>query len=174
MRSQQGATLVEAGMITAIAAITLSTATPGLQRLVEARRLEGVAAQAASDMQFARSEAVLRQHALRFSLHTATWGGCWVVHTGAADDCECGESGPARCAGDARALKTVQVPASDRITLNADVDSMLFDPLHGTSTPAGTLEIVAASGRAIRHVVNVMGRVRSCAPDAAMPGLRAC
>ena len=48
---------------------------------------------------------------------------------------------------------------------------MLFDPLHGTSTPAGTLKITGASGRAVQHVVNVMGRVRTCSPQGAAPAL---
>ena len=39
--------------------------------------------------------------------------------------------------------------------------SMRFDPVRGTATPAGTLRIVGAEGRAIHHVVSAMGRVRS-------------
>ena len=50
----------------------------------------------------------------------------------------------------------------------------LFDPLHGTSTPTGTLRLVDAGGRAVHHVVNVMGRVRSCSPPARAPAMRAC
>ena len=177
MRTQRGITLIEASMVTAVAAITLSSATPGLHRLIEAQRLEGAAARLASDLQFTRAEAVLGQHALRLSWHRAPWGSCYVVHSGNAHDCECGASGPARCTGIAREVKTVQWPASEGIVLKGNVDSMLFDPLHGTSTPAGTLEVVAASGRTIRQVVNVMGRVRSCSPQdpaSAVAGLRAC
>jgi type IV fimbrial biogenesis protein FimT len=51
---------------------------------------------------------------------------------------------------------------------------MAFDPLHGTATPTATWRVIARDGRAIHHVVNVMGRVRSCSPDAAVPGHRAC
>jgi type IV fimbrial biogenesis protein FimT len=45
--------------------------------------------------------------------------------------------------------------------------------MHGTSTPTGTLRLVGGRGRAVHHVVNVMGRVRSCTP-AGVPGWRAC
>ena len=45
--------------------------------------------------------------------------------------------------------------------------------MHGTSTPTGTLRLVDSRGRAVHHVVNVMGRVRSCTP-AGVPGWRAC
>jgi type IV fimbrial biogenesis protein FimT len=54
------------------------------------------------------------------------------------------------------------------------VASVLFDPLHGTSTPAGTWRVIGTGGRAVHHVINVMGRVRSCSPQAAVPGYRAC
>ena len=57
--------------------------------------------------------------------------------------------------------------------MRANVASIAFDPLHGTSTPTGTLRLVDGRGRAVHHVVNVMGRVRSCTP-AGVPGWRAC
>ena len=62
-------------------------------------------------------------------------------------------------------IKTVVLAAADRVSVGANVASIAFDPLHGTSTPTGTLRLVDAGGRAVHHVVNVMGRVRSCTPD---------
>jgi type IV fimbrial biogenesis protein FimT len=61
--------------------------------------------------------------------------------------------------------------------VQGNVASILFDPLHGTSTPTGTLKIVGDSGRAVHHVVNIMGRVRTCSPVGAapaVPGFRVC
>ena len=52
--------------------------------------------------------------------------------------------------------------------------SVLFDPLHGTASPTATVRVTGLSGRAIHHVVNVMGRVRSCSPLGAVPGYRVC
>ena len=66
------------------------------------------------------------------------------------------------------------IGATERVTLVANAASVLFDPLHGTATPTGTLRVTGASGRAIHHIINVMGRVRSCSPQAAVPGYRAC
>jgi type IV fimbrial biogenesis protein FimT len=51
---------------------------------------------------------------------------------------------------------------------------VLFDPMHGTSTPTGTVRVVGAGGHEVRHVINVMGRVRTCSPAPALPGYRAC
>ena len=75
------------------------------------------------------------------------------------------------CSGGASALKTVMLRPADGIVVRANVASMRFDPLHGTSTPAGTLQVVASSGAAVHHVVNVMGRVRSCSPSGALPAV---
>jgi type IV fimbrial biogenesis protein FimT len=172
MRSSQeerGITLVEACVVVAVTAITIASATPGLQALVEKQRLDGAAALLATDLQFTRSEAVLRNTGLRLSLHPKPWGTCYVIHTGNADQCDCAESGTAQCTGDAQELKTIQLPLSEHISLQANVSSLLFDPLHGTSTPTGTLKLLTSSGRAVHHIVNVMGRVRTCSPPGPLP-----
>ena len=71
------------------------------------------------------------------------------------------------------AIKTVDLGAADRVALQANVASLAFDPMHGTSTPTGTPATRRSRGRAVHHVVNVMGRVRSC-PLPRVPGWRAC
>jgi type IV fimbrial biogenesis protein FimT len=78
------------------------------------------------------------------------------------------------CTGGAAQIKTVRLAAEEQVRLSGNVASIVFDPLHGTITPTGTLRLTAASGRAVHHVVNVMGRVRSCSPAATVPGYRAC
>jgi type IV fimbrial biogenesis protein FimT len=174
---QRGVTLIETGVVAAVAAITLSTAAPDFRRFIEKQRLDGVAAQFANDIRFARSEAVMRNGTVRLSVHAGSWGSCYVIQRGAADECSCSADGPARCTGAAVPLKTVVLPAAEKLAFEANVASILFDPLHGTSTPAGTLKVVTAGGRAVHHVVNVMGRVRSCSPRLvapAVPGYAVC
>lgn len=175
--AQRGVTLVEAAVVMAISAITVSTAAPSFAGLIEKQRLVGVAAQLATDVQFVRAESILRNTPVRLSFHTQIWGSCYVAHTGQRSDCECNPEGVAICSGDAQQIKTVRLPADDRIGLQSNVTSILFDPLHGTSTPTGTLKVVAQSGSAIHHIVNIMGRVRSCSPQGSTPavaGFRAC
>ena len=154
---QSGITLVETGVVTAIAAITVSTAVPSFNGLVETQRLAGAAAQLASDLQTTRIEAVLRHTPLRLSLQSADWGQCYVIHSGGAGDCTCGASGPSRCTGDAREVKTVQLPASDRVALKSNVDSMLFDPLHGTATPAGQFQLSIVAPNATGYEIRAAG-----------------
>ena len=173
-RGQRGVTLIEACVVLAVTTIVATTAAPGMQDLIDNRRLEGAATQLATDIQFVRSESVARNQPLRLSLHASPAGSCYVLHSGAATECNCNAAGPAQCSGDAREIKTVTVASADRVSLQANVGSVLFDPLHGTSSPTGTLRLLGARGRAVHHVINIMGRVRSCSPQAAMPGYRAC
>ena len=177
LNGQRGVTLVEASVVVAVLAIVASAAAPGMRGLIDTRRLDGAATQLATDIHYVRTEAVARNQPVRLSFHTQAWGNCYVVHTGARADCRCNASGAATCAAPSQQIKTVALAGSDAVGVQANVNSILFDPLHGTSTPTGTLKVVSHSGRAVHHVVNVMGRVRSCSPTGAVPavpGYRAC
>ena len=172
----RGFTLIEAGIVLAVLAIVAGLGAPSLRDLVDTRRLLGAANLLAGDLRFIRAEAVARQSPLRLSLRPLADGSCYVIHTGAADGCDCaGFEGPARCTGGAVAIRTVRLAAADRIAVQANVGSLLYDPVRGTTTPTGTLKVVGAgSRRAVHHVVNLMGRVRSCSPNATVSGYRPC
>jgi type IV fimbrial biogenesis protein FimT len=171
--SQRGVTLIEAVLTMTIAAIAVSTAAPGALGMVARKRLEGVATQLATDLQYVRTETVSRNEPVRISFHTDPGGSCYVIHTGAKAQCSCTGPAPAACSGGAVQIKTVYLPAAHQIAVQASASSILFDPVHGTSTPTGTARVIGTPG-AIHHVVNVMGRVRSCSPEGVMPGYRAC
>ena len=169
-----GYSLVEACVVAALVALMLTLAVPGFGALLERKRLEGSAHQLAADLQWMRSEALARNEPLRFSLHTTALGSCTVVHTGNRSDCRCDGTGPAVCGGDAIALKTSHWPAAQGITVAANVSSMLYDPMQGTTSPGGSVRVTDRQGRGITHVVNIMGRVRSCSPSGSVAGYRTC
>lgn len=171
---ERGVTLVESCVVLAVTALLATTAAPAMRDLIDVRRLDGTATRLATDIQFIRTETVARNQALRLSLYAHPRGSCYVLHSGAANQCRCDADGPAQCVGDAREIKTVSLLDADRVTLQANVGSLLFDPLHGTASPTATLRLLGARTRAVHHVINLMGRVRSCSPLAAMPGYRAC
>lgn len=174
-RNEGGFTLLETMVVCAVTAIVCATVAPGLAGFIDGRRLDGVASRLAADVQWVRTEAVAGNRPLRLGIQAGTASTCWIVHTGLPGQCACGSGGaPSVCTGGARALKSVVVDAGERVSVQANVASMLFDPLHGTSTPTGTLRVLDRRGREIHHVVNVMGRTRSCSPGAAVPGYRAC
>ena len=173
-RRQHGLTLLELAIVVAIAAILVAAAAPSFTALIDARRLDAAATRLAADIQFVRSEAIARNRALRLSVIAGTDASCWVVHSGAAADCRCSANDGAVCGGEARAIKGVALAAAERVGVAGNVGSIVFDPLHGTSTPTGTLRLTSARGRAVHHVVNVVGPVRSCSPEGAVPGYPAC
>jgi type IV fimbrial biogenesis protein FimT len=174
LKQQRGVTLVEAAIVLAVLGIVTTSAAPGMTGLLDSRRLDGTATQLATDIQYTRTEAVARNQPVRLSFHTSADASCWVIHTGLSAQCTCTAAGPAQCSGDAEQIKTVSLPAAQRVSVQANVASVLFDPLHGTSTPTGTLRVLGPQGRAVHHVINVMGRVRSCSPLSTVPGYRAC
>src|SRR5438270_250139 len=98
---QRGLSLLEVAIVVAIVAIVAAAATPSFTRLVDARRLDGAATRLAADIQWVRTEAIARDRALRLSVLADGGASCWVVHTGAAGDCRCGEAeaATATCGG---------------------------------------------------------------------------
>jgi type IV fimbrial biogenesis protein FimT len=171
---ERGITLIEAIVVVAIIAIIAATAAPTFADLLDARRLDGAATRLAADVQFIRSEALARNRSLRLSFHAGADATCWIVHSGDASDCSCASGEVAVCTGGAHAIKSVVLPTAERVRVAANVASIVFDPLHGTSTPTGTLRLEGPRGRAIHHVVNVVGRVRSCTPGGAVIGYPSC
>jgi type IV fimbrial biogenesis protein FimT len=171
---QAGLTLLELAIVLVVTAVLAATAAPSLAGFIETRRLDGAATRLAADIHFVRSEALARNRPLRLSFRTHADGTCWIAHTGSAAQCDCPGPGAAVCTAGASEIKTVRLPAAERIALVANVSSIAFDPLHGTSTPTGTLRLVGPNGRAVHHVVNVMGRARSCSPAGMVAGYRPC
>ncbi|HSN31534.1 MAG TPA: GspH/FimT family protein [Ideonella sp.] len=170
---QAGLTLVEAVAAMAVAAVLAGAAVPSFKQMNARRQVEAPSVELATDLLYARSEAIARNESVRVSFFAPAAGACYVLHTGDAGDCSCSGSAPASCTNGAREIKTVLIPAGRGVTLQSNVASMLFHPVRGTTTPAGTVK-VQGSGYAIHHVVNIMGRVRSCTPAGAMPGYKPC
>ena len=168
-----GFSLLEAAVVVAIVAIVGASALPSFGALIDARRLDSAATRLAADLQLARSEAIARNRALRLSVAAGADATCWVVHSGAAADCSCSAAGVA-CGNGALAIQSVVLPSAERVAVAGNVASIVFDPMHGTSTPTGTLSLSDVRGRTVRHVVNVLGRVRSCSPAGTVAGYPTC
>jgi type IV fimbrial biogenesis protein FimT len=173
-RAQRGLSLVECTMAMSVAAMLGGLAAPSFDKALQRRHLEGAAAQLATDIHYTRSLAVTRNAPLRISFDTSTAGGCYVIHSGAANACGCDADGAAVCQGDAQAERSVRFAAGSALSLSANVRSVLFDPVRGTSTPTATLRLASRDAGAIHQVMNITGRVRSCSPAPAVSGYRRC
>jgi type IV fimbrial biogenesis protein FimT len=167
----RGFTLIEMMATVAVAGIVMTAAVPSLHGWIDQQRLKGVAGELSSDLQHARTEALLRNEGVRV---TFTSNACYLVHTGAADRCRCDADGTGRCEDGTTPIKTVALPTANGIVLHANVRSVLFAPEHGTASPTATLRVAGMQGRAVQHTVNLMGRVRSCAAQGAVSGYSAC
>lgn len=166
-----GFTLVEAAVTLVVLALLATLAWPSLQSMIDAHRLDGAARQLAAHLQLARFEALGRSEAVQLSVFDADGGGsCYLVHTGPRDACSCASG----CSGAAAQLERVELPAAGRLRLAAPVGSLRFDPQLGTCTPAGTLALSTPGGQSVHHIVNVLGRVRSCSPGARASGYASC
>lgn len=173
-RAQAGVTLVESMVTVSVLGVLTGLAVPGFEGAVQRRHLEGAAAQLETDIHYARLQAVARNVPLRISFESGAAGSCYVIHTGAANQCSCAGGSAAVCQGTAQAERSVQFPAGGPVSLKSNSRSILFEPLKGTSTPTATLQLSTRQGAAIHQVMNIMGRVRSCSPAPALSGYRAC
>jgi type IV fimbrial biogenesis protein FimT len=161
--TQRGVSMIEACIVVAIAGILAGSALPSFKETLDKRQVEGVSSEVGTDLRYARSEAVARNAGVRVSF----FQGCYVVHTGDRADCQCSGDAPAVCTCNAVALKTVSTASGHGVRVVSNVSSMRFDPAHGTTSPTGTVCTVPTSGRAVHHVVSIMGRVRTCSPATA-------
>jgi type IV fimbrial biogenesis protein FimT len=182
---QRGFTLLESLTTVAVSAVVASTALPSYSRWIAQQGLSGAAQQVLADLHWVRTEAVARQQSLRLSMMKGPLGSCYTVHTGGAGACSCmagvaaadfgsEAAAPSVCSAGSVAVKTVRWAAASRVALTATTSTMLFDPVYGTSTPTGTLTVSNTQGQQLRHVVNIMGRVRTCSPGGPLSGHPAC
>lgn len=162
-----GITLVEMACVLAIVTLLASAGLPSLGEMLLNRRLEGLSSQFSADLQHLRSEAVSRNRSMRISFQRDAQASCYVVHTGPAGSCTCLAETAEACTEAGGLVHRVRIPASSGLVMRANVASMNIDPRLGTVSPAGSVLIESRNGRAIRHVVNILGRVRTCVPAAA-------
>ncbi len=170
----RGLTLIESLAAMATLVIALGSALPSLQDARERRHLESAAAQLSTDLLHARSLAVSNGVSVRFSTQQVADGVCYVVHTGAQGDCTCTGAGTAQCSGGAQLLRVVGYGPGQPLQFSSNSRTMTFDPMRGTVTPTATMTVSTSGGKALHQIVNIMGRVRTCSPDGAVPGYPAC
>ena len=171
---QRGVTLIEICVVLAIVSILVGTAVPSFDNILKSHRLDGQAAELALDLRYIRSEAVARNQGVRASFHNAPGGTCTMIHTGTATDCQCDANGGGQCSNGAVLLKSVGYRMDAGVAVHANVASMRFDPYTGTVTPTGTVTVASINGQEVRHVVNIIGRVRSCSPGGSVTYVKPC
>jgi type IV fimbrial biogenesis protein FimT len=173
-RAARGLTLVELACTMTVAGLAMGAALPGFEAYRQSRQIAAVMAGLQTDVQLARSEAVVRHRLVSLDVRTGAAGSCYVVHSGAAGDCECEVDGPARCIAGAEVIRSVSLPRGGRLSLSANRPAIQFNPDHGTVTPTATLRLTGDAGREMRAVINLVGRVRTCSVSGGTGAERSC
>lgn len=173
----RGLSLVEILVTLAVLAIAVGAALPSFSAMAENRHLQGTAAQFEADVAYARDAARLRSQAITLSLlPNAEDARCWLVHAGEPQNCRCdAATGAAACDAPAQLLRAHVLGADTPLRLSSNAGPVMrFSAARHTVSPGATLTFTARSGRAVKEIVSVVGRVRGCSPGGAVPGFATC
>ena len=126
-------------------------------------------------LRLARSEEAVRSADPVFFRISAKGGNaCYIIHTGAKDGCDCA-GGEAVCkSATSTVIKAVWLPGKLPLTLRANAETLQFQHRQGLVTQTGSVELALKDGGAIRQIVAITGRVRSCVVGNKMAGLNRC
>jgi prepilin-type N-terminal cleavage/methylation domain-containing protein len=121
LRQKRGFTLIEVLVTLAIVIAVIAMAAPSFQNLIAMQRLRSITAQLVTDLQFARNEAVARNHMVKlsFQANSASAMTCYVVYTSEATSinsrCNCELPPGTACPSESLEIKTVQIPSSLKV-----------------------------------------------------------
>ena len=174
LRQQTGVSLVDQMLTLGIVSLALGLALPNFNSLSERRSLEGAAGQLESELQFARGLAVEENQAVRFTFESTPSDMCYIIHTGGPKDCHCATTAEASCKPGTKVFRHARSDDKGLVSVQSNSRSFAFDPVGGTVTPTATMELRNRRGEALRLIVNIMGRIRSCSVNGEITGLPRC
>ena len=167
-RPQSGFTLLELIVVVAVAAVLVSLAAPSFREFFAKRRVEGVASELNTDLQYARSEAVARNAVVRITFGT----NCYVIHLDSAT-ASCDQTSKSISPASAE-IKTVQLDAGSSVTLSPQggITFIAFDPVRGTPGVASAVDANSSVGGSwqVRSAMSLAGRVSTCSPNGSIKG----
>ena len=175
MSRQRGFTLIELMVVVALIGVLLSLAVPSFRDLLARKRMEGVALELGTDLQYARSEAVQQNTQVQVIFGT----NCYAVYSvavgsTAATNCQTLGTG-------GRLLKLVQVDAGPAFAFTPATAGNLFiefEPVRGTATNAagtanmaGDVLVTSSAGNwQLQARVSRYGRMKTCSPNSSVSG----
>lgn len=200
-RIGSGFTLLEMLVTIVVLGIVLAVAMPSVKRYLESQRLRSIAGELSNDLQFARSEAVVRKQMVGVRLDKAAddTSTCYTVAAytgtnctaGVAPTCDCKLGAGAACGGEWVEIKTVVVPASTGVKVNFEGSgagakkAIAFDPtsgqisycasnLAGGFPPSFNINTVGTSAGSLRTQIGPAGRARTCVTSGSVWGMESC
>jgi prepilin-type N-terminal cleavage/methylation domain-containing protein len=149
---RHGFTMVELLIAMVVLAVLAGLAAPSFNEQMARRRLEGVATDLSTDLQFARSQAVADRGVIRVVIENG--GTRYRLINGTGTD-----------------VKTVNLP--DGITATNGV-TVVYDQLRGMSNATQIVVSNTRTAAQLRVDTAVMGRVSICTPGGGMKGYSSC
>lgn len=173
--TQKGITLVESMMVITLTAILSALAIPSFKDMLINSRLEGRAREYVAHMNWARSLAVSTNQAVNLHIATGESASCYIVFQGPVNGCTCNGNG-AVCINPGNERLVVVFSHSDGVRVSARTESatIRINPAQGTISPTLTAIFAADNGKAVHNISNILGRTRTCTPEAASFGFRIC
>jgi Tfp pilus assembly protein FimT len=163
-RQQHGISLFECLLSLLVVGILLAMSLPALQQLKQRQQIQAIAQTLMTDLQLARNEAVLQLNPIQLRFSQSTQGSCYVMFRAGDGQCSCDEQGEPQCTAPGLLIKSAWLPSTLALTVRSNVGQLNFQARQGAVTSTGSIEIASNDGRnAIRQVVSIAGRVRSCA-----------
>ncbi|MGM9480385.1 GspH/FimT family pseudopilin [Roseateles sp. NT4] len=173
-RKNRGFTLVELCASVGISAALLGQAVPAMGQLHQDQKLRAAAEGLAGDLRLARSEAARMSESVYFRISGKGANACYVMYIGSRDDCDCA-GGQAVCRqSTSQVLKAEWLPTTQPVQISSNAETLEFQHRQGLVTQTGSIELSLNGGRAIRQVVAITGRVRSCAVGSKFGALPKC
>lgn len=173
-RSSRGFTLVELCIGVGICAALVGQAVPAFGKFHQEQKLRASVGALATDLRLARSEAARSGESVFFRISGKGAGACYVLHTGAKDDCDCAGGRAVCTSGDATVIKAEFLPMSQPVRISSNAETLEFQHRQGLVTQTGSIELSVDSGPAVRQVVAITGRTRTCAVGVKFGGWSKC
>jgi prepilin-type N-terminal cleavage/methylation domain-containing protein len=169
-RATRGFTMIELMITVAVIAIVLSVAAPSFTSFLAKKRVESTMAELSTDIQYARSESVSRNAAVRLTYVSSS---CYAVHL---------STDAASCTTTTNMIKTQSLTSGSTAALSAASNGYYieFDPVRGLATfsdgnTPGAININSSNNAyQLRAAVCTMGRVVVCSPNTSFNGYPTC
>lgn len=166
-RRARGFTLIELVVVIAIAAVLVAVAVPSFREFFDSKRVEGVATELYTDLQYARSEAVSRRADVRVEF-ASTGYEVWLMKRldKTEKDVRLKAAGSkAQESSDWGGASLAEAPAF-----------VAFEPVRGIATTSGNIVVGSSAGNARLQVsLNTVGRMELCVPSGfAVAGYKSC
>ena len=174
-----GFTMIEMMVVLVVAAVLATLVVPSFREMLARSRLEGVASEFFTDLQYTRSEAVARN--ANVGLVTGAAGTCYTIYqesNPAAGACNCA-SVPA-CTPVPPAVGPIEIKTVRFAGTGASATpnrTFLFEPVRGSLTGGATTQADLSSSAGVgqlRAEVLAIGRVKTCSPSGTIKGYPSC